>query len=128
MLIMMRKVGWFDIYVNDIDRAQKFYEVVLGTTLVSMDDPNDASVKMRAFEDDYQSHGAAGALVQMEHASPGVGGTAVYFTSDDCAVEQGRVEKAGGSIIRPKFSIGDHGFVSLVSDTEGNMIGFHSQR
>ena len=60
---MMRKVGWFDIYVNDIDRAQKFYEVVLGTTLVSMDDPNDASVKMRAFEDDYQSHGAAGCLL-----------------------------------------------------------------
>lgn len=125
---MMRKIGWFDIYVDDIDRAQKFYEEVLGTKLAPMDDPNDPSIKMRAFADDYQSHGAGGALVQMEHASPGPGGTAVYFTCDDCAVEQGRVEAAGGSIMRPKFSIGSHGFVALAADTEGNMIGFHSRR
>lgn len=124
----MRKISWFDIYVNDIDRAQKFYEHVLETTLATMDDPNDASVKMRVFADDYQSHGAGGALVQMEHVSPGSGGTAVYFACEDCAVEQGRVEHAGGSIIRPKFPIGEHGFVSLAADTEGNMIGLHSQR
>lgn len=124
---MMRKIGWFDIYVNDIDRAQKFYEIVLGTELTPMDDPNDSSTKMRAFADDYQSHGAGGALVQMEHANPGQGGTAVYFTCDDCATEQDRVVDAGGSIIRPKYSIGDHGFVSLAADTEGNMIGFHSR-
>ena len=124
----MRKVGWFDIYVDDIDRAQRFYETVLETTLSPMDDPNDASVRMRAFEDDFVSHGAAGALVQMEHASPGPGGSMVYFTCDDCAIELGRVEAAGGSIARPKFPIGDHGFVSLAIDTEGNMIGFHSQR
>lgn len=125
---MMRKVGWFDIYVDDIDRAQRFYETVLGTTLTTMDDPNDPSVKMRAFADDYQSHGAGGALVQIEHAAPGPGGTAVYFSSDDCAAEEGRVSDAGGSVMRPKFSIGEHGFVSLAIDTEGNMIGFHSTR
>lgn len=123
----MRKVGWFDIYVDDMDRAQRFYETVLETTLSSMDDPNDDSVQMRAFEDDFVSHGAAGALVKLEHASPGPGGSMVYFTCDDCSVELGRVEAAGGSIARPKFPIGDHGFVSLAVDTEGNMIGFHSQ-
>ena len=125
---MMKKVGWFDIYVNDIDRAQKFYESVLETNLTTMADPNDPSIKMRAFEDDYQSHGAGGALVQMEHAQPGPGGTAVYFSSDDCAIEESRVADAGGSVMRPKFRIGEHGFVSLVIDTEGNMIGFHSVR
>ena len=82
---------------------------------------------MRAFEDDFVSHGAAGALVKLEHASPGPGGSMVYFTCDDCATELGRVEAAGGSIARPKFPIGEHGFVSLAIDTEGNTIGFHSQ-
>lgn len=124
---MMSKVGWFDIYVDDMDRAQEFYETVLQTTLQTMDDPTDPTGKMRAFEDDYQSHGAGGALVQTEHAKPGPGGTAVYFTCEDCANEQGRVVAAGGTIIRPKFQIGEHGFVSLASDTEGNMIGFHSR-
>jgi uncharacterized protein len=36
------------------------------------------------------------------------------------------VSAAGGSIVRPKFSIGEHGSVSIITDTEGNMIGLHS--
>ncbi len=50
----------------------------------------------------------------------------VRFSCDDCAVEEARVPAAGGSIVRPKFSIGDHGFVSIITDTEGNMVGPHS--
>ncbi len=42
----------------------------------------------------------------------------VYFSCEDCAVEEARVEAAGGSVVRPKYSIGDHGFVSIASDTE----------
>ncbi len=122
----MSKVGWFDIYVDDMDRAQKFYETVLGTELSPMGDPNDATAVMRAFPDDGESHGAGGALVKLEYAKPGPGGSMVYFASDDTSVEEARVVDAGGQIVRPKFSIGDHGFVSLVMDTEGNMIGLHS--
>jgi len=123
---LMSKVSWFDIYVDDIDRAQAFYETVLDTKLATMEDPTDATVQMRSFADDGESHGAGGALVKLAHASPGPGGSMVYFTCADCEVEQGRVEAAGGQIVRPKFSIGDHGFVSLMMDTEGNMVGLHS--
>jgi predicted enzyme related to lactoylglutathione lyase len=122
----MRKVGWFDIYVDDIERAQAFYETVLDTTLSPMDDPNDPTAQMRAFGDDFTSHGAGGALVKLAAAQPGPGGSMVYFSCDDCAVEQERVPAAGGTIVRPKFSIGDHGSVAIVTDTEGNMIGLHS--
>lgn len=122
----MRKVGWFDIYVEDMERAQRFYETVLDTTLSAMDDPNDPSAQMRAFGDDFVSHGAGGALVKLEYTRPGPGGSMVYFSCEDCAVEEARVPAAGGSIVRPKFSIGPHGSVSIVTDTEGNMIGLHS--
>ena len=122
----MRKVGWFDIYVDDMERAQAFYETVLDTTLSPMDDPNDPAVQMRAFGDDFNSHGAGGALVKVEHARPGSGGSMVYFSCNDCAVEEDRVSAAGGAVVRPKFSIGEHGFVSIITDTEGNMIGLHS--
>jgi uncharacterized protein len=122
----MRKVGWFDIYVEDIDRAQAFYESVLDTKLSNMDDPNDPTAQMRVFEDDFSSHGTGGALVKLAYAKPGPGGSMVYFSCDDCAVEEARVTAAGGAIVRPKFAIGDHGFVSIVTDTEGNMIGLHS--
>ncbi|MEM1333286.1 MAG: VOC family protein [Actinomycetota bacterium] len=123
----MRKIGWFDIYVDDMERAQAFYETVLDTTLEPMDDPNDPSARMRAFGDDFVSHGAGGALVKLAHAQPGPGGSMVYFSCDDCAVEQARVVGAGGTVVRPKSSIGDHGFVAIATDTEGNMIGLHSQ-
>ena len=122
----MRKVGWFDIYVDDMARAQAFYEAVLDTELSPMDDPTAPTAQMRAFGDDFASHGAGGALVKLDHAEPGPGGSMVYFSCDDCTVEEARVPAAGGSIVRPKFSIGGHGFVSIVTDTEGNMIGLHS--
>lgn len=122
----MRKVGWFDIYVEDMERAQAFYETVLDTTLSPMDDPNDPTAEMRAFGDDFASHGADGALVKLAYTQPGPGGSMVYFSCDDCAVEQERVPGAGGTIVRSKFSIGHHGSVAIVTDTEGNMIGLHS--
>ena len=114
----MRKVGWFDIYVEDMERARAFYETVLDTTLSPMSDPNDPTAQMCAFGDDFTSHGAGGALVKLEYTRPGLGGSMVYFTCDDCAVEEARVEAAGGSVVQTKRAIGDHGFVSIVNDTE----------
>jgi predicted enzyme related to lactoylglutathione lyase len=62
----------------------------------------------------------------MEGKSSGGGGTLVYFPCEDCAVTAHRVVKNGGSIMREKFAIGPYGFISLVVDTEGNVIGLHS--
>ena len=33
---------------------------------------------------------------------------------------------AGGKIHKRRFSIGSYGYIALVTDTEGNMIGLHS--
>lgn len=46
----------------------------------------------------------------------------------DCAVEQGRVEPAGGKVFKHKFAIGQYGRCALVIDTEGNTIGLHSMQ
>ena len=51
----------------------------------------------------------SGALVQIAEAKPGVGGTLVYFATEEIFEELGRVEAAGGKIIRPKFGDGDFG-------------------
>ena len=72
------------------------------------------------------TYGAGGMLVKMEGKSSGVGGTMVYFGCEDCAVEAARAVSQGGILIKEKTSIGEHGFIALVQDTEGNMIGFHS--
>jgi uncharacterized protein len=120
-------IGWFDLYVDDMERAVTFYETVLQQTLDPMGDPTGETV-MRAFPASMTAYGAAGALVKSSHARPGVGGTLVYFSAEDCAVEEARVAAAKGTVVRPKFSIGEFGWVSLCMDTEGNMFGLNSRR
>ena len=121
----MNAVGWFDIYVNNLDRAVAFYEAVLGGKLEPIADPT-GETNMMSFSADMSLYGAAGALTKSEHGSPGVGGTIVYFSTEDCAVEESRVADAGGKVVRPKFSIGEFGWVTLCQDTEGNMFGLSS--
>ncbi len=123
-------IGWFDIYVNDMERAVAFYQAVLKQKLEKMGDPTGASQMMSFPMDDksMSKYGALGALVKMKGSSPGVGGTLVYFNSEDCSVEESRVVAAGGKIIRPKFSIGEFGWVTLCEDTEGNMFGLNSMK
>lgn len=134
-------VGWFEIYVEDMERAKKFYETVLAINmqpLPSPDAPDVPPVDMVAFpmpamsanpEDECTAElpGACGALAKMEGFAPGVGGTLVYFSCQDCATEESRVTAAGGTIIQSKFSIGEYGCIAMAQDTEGNIIGLHSQ-
>lgn len=121
-------VGWFDIYVNDMNRAEAFYGAVLQRELETISDPTDTSVIMKAFITDMDCYGAGGALVKREGAKPVTGGTIVYFGVEDCAVEESRVEGAGGKIVNPKMSIGEYGFVSVCMDTEGNLFGLSSMQ
>lgn len=120
-------IGWFDIYVNDMHRAVTFYESVLRHKLVQIGDPT-GETQMMSFPADMGVYGAGGALVKSPHSRPGVGGTLVYFSVEDCANEQSRVIAAGGNIAQPKFSIGEFGWVVLCEDTEGNLFGLSSMQ
>lgn len=122
---------WFEIYVQDMQRAKKFYEAVLNITLENMPAPTtELCMEMWAFPSDKAtaktSYGACGMLVKMEEFTSTGGGTVVYFGCKDCATESSRVTKNGGIVIKEKMSIGEHGFIALARDTEGNVIGFHS--
>jgi len=118
-------VGWFEIYVQDIERARAFYENTLQVTLRRLESPE---VEIWAFPMQPEKPGCPGAIIKMRGKDSGVGGTIVYFSCVDCSVEAGRASKNGGKIQREKFSIGEYGFISLIVDTEGNVIGLHSMQ
>ena len=118
-------VGWFEIYVQDMERAKKFYETVLQTKLEKLNSPE---VEMWSFSMAMDRVGASGALVKMPGFPSGGNSTLVYFSCVDCATETGRVVKSGGRIQREKTSIGQYGFIALAFDTEGNMFGLHSMQ
>ena len=122
---MSNPVGWFEIYVQDMPRARAFYESVFNVQLSDLGGPD---MGMWAFPMGDQTYGASGALVKMPGFPSGGNSVLVYFSCDDCAVEAAKAVKAGGRIQKEKMSIGQYGFIVLVTDTEGNMIGLHSMQ
>jgi predicted enzyme related to lactoylglutathione lyase len=123
---MNNPVAWFEIYVSDMKRAQQFYESVFNVQLSDLGDPSDSSTVMKAFPADMSRYGATGALVQMAGFAVGQNSVLVYFSCDNCALEESRVISCGGKIEKSKYSIGEYGFISVVVDCEGNMFGLHS--
>lgn len=115
-------VCWFEIYVQDMARAKRFYESVFQITLEKLNTPGE----MWGFPANMERYGSCGSLVKMDGVCSGGNSTLVYFSCADCAIEAARVKEAGGQIYREKTSIGQYGFMVLAIDTEGNKIGLHS--
>src|SRR5512135_828480 len=118
-------VNWFEIYVQDMTRARKFYESVFQLKLEKIDSPD---TEMWVFPMDMNRFGASGSLVKMESVPSGGNSTVIYFICTDCSVEAGRVAASGGRVQKEKMSIGQYGFIALAFDTEGNMFGLHSMQ
>jgi predicted enzyme related to lactoylglutathione lyase len=118
-------IHWFELFVSDLDRASRFYQTLLG---IELRRELVGGLQMAVFP--YENgRGIGGALVRDEKQKPGSGGTLVYLNASgqlDAAIE--RVPRAGGSVVLPKTDIGAPGFIALVRDSEGNLVGLHSER
>jgi uncharacterized protein len=120
---------WVEIYVEDMSRAQKFYESILQIQMIPMEAPGGfGDLVMVSFPWAQGEGNISGALCKTNEMKPGTGGTLVYFACDDCSIEASRVATAGGKVLQDKFQIGEHGFCAIIVDTEGNTIGLHSTK
>jgi predicted enzyme related to lactoylglutathione lyase len=116
-------VNWFELYVTDFNRAKQFYETTLKTTLPETE---MESCRMGIFPFD-EKQGIGGAITQMNGMTPGAGGTLVYLNVEgDLDGVLQRATANGGAVIKPRLSIGEHGFIGIIKDTEGNVVGLHS--
>ena len=122
---MLNPVGWFEIYVDDLQRAKIFYEKVFQIEMTRLP---STDIQMWAFPSDMNRYGTSGTIVHMPGFSAGRNSVIVYFSCQDCSVEEKRLVEFGGRIEKTKFSIGQYGFITLGYDTEGNMIGLHSMQ
>jgi len=118
-------VGWYDIYVANLDRAKEFYGTVFNLTLTDL--PIEWG-KQALFPFDHENRNISGALVEKEDFIPGANNTVVYFETEDCITEEKKIEEAGGKVVKPKMSIGEFGFISIFIDSEGNTVGLHSRK
>src|SRR5256885_14218343 len=121
----MNPVNWFEIPVNDLDKAKKFYESVLGLSDLAVTDME--SKKMAWFPMKESSPGAAGGLIQGQGYTPSHTGALVYFSVADIDATLTAVGKHGGRTLVPKIGIGQHGFIAHFEDCEGNRIALHAR-
>ena len=121
---LMNPVGWFEIYVDDLERAGRFYSSVLERNLRPA--PTDGTFEALEFDGQMPGSGAMGALMKHPMRKPSSEGTMVYFSCEDCGKTSALALQNGGAVHKPKWAIGDHGFIAIIGDTEGNAIGLHS--
>jgi predicted enzyme related to lactoylglutathione lyase len=122
---MNNPVNWFEIYVQDMPRAKAFYKAVLGVSLTQLD---GTEFEMWAFPMRQEGYGAAGSLVKIPGYPSGGNSIVIYFSCTDCAIEAEKAARSGGKIETAKKSVGQYGYIALVNDTEGNIIGLHSMQ
>lgn len=117
-------INWFEIPVEDLDRAVHFYQTMLATTLMreSMD-----GMDMAIFP--YDEKSVSGCLTRGDSMQPSEQGSVVYLNAEgilDQAIE--RAQELGARVIMPKTGIGENGYIAQLSDSEGNRIALHSMQ
>ena len=117
---MQHAITWFEIPVQNINRAADFYGTILDAEL----NRGEMGGYEMAF---FPTSGVGGALVQGRGYIPTENGVITYlYVGDDVSTVLSRVEDAGGDILQPKTLITeDIGYMAFIRDTEGNRIGLH---
>ncbi len=132
-----RQVCWFEIPVQNLDRAIAFYSSIL-TVKIEKKLLLDKSYGIF----DKNTHLISGCLVAKENYSPG-NGTVIFFCVTDLSHALSKTTSNNGSIVTPKTLIkqinnaGDVmvsknlideniGYFAEIIDSEGNHIGLYS--
>src|SRR4029453_15148249 len=121
---MANALTWFEIPTQDLDRAVRFYETVLGVRLRREGFGGVPHALLPVGET-----GSGGPLTPDGRRTPSRGGTLVSLDAAgklDACVE--RVRGAGGTLLMPKTAVGEYGFIPVPGDTEGNSVAPHSPR
>ncbi len=116
---------YFEIPVEDLDRAMNFYNKVFGFELhkTKID-----GLEMALFPFQESAKGISGALVKGEIYKPTITGVLVYFgvKSIDDVLKKAVINK--GKVLYSKTSNGELGYVAEFKDSEGNRIALHQAK
>jgi len=125
-MIFENAISWFEIPAADLNRAQKFYEMIFDITMIPMDTPN---IKMRMFPLQ-DMMGVGGALVHNAdfYKPSATEGPLIYLNANpDVQLVLDKVEAAGGKVMVPKTQISpEYGYMAVLMDPEGNRVALHS--
>ncbi|SEH28414.1 VOC family protein [Chryseobacterium culicis] len=114
---------YFEIPVNDLERAEKFYSAVFNFSFTKeiID-----GYEMALFPFEEKSSGITGALAKGEAYKPSKDGVIIYFKTENIDQTLEKAVRYGGSVLYPKRTDDKYGFaVAEFEDSEGNRIALH---
>jgi predicted enzyme related to lactoylglutathione lyase len=115
-------VVYFEIPVNDIERAVQFYSAVFNFEF-ERDIIHDNEMAFFPLSED--NDGISGALAKGEIYKPTINGTLIYFKTEDIDATLNLALKNGAEVLFPITSNGEFGSIAEFKDCEGNRIALH---
>lgn len=124
----MGRVVHFEIHVDDMERAKKFYGEVSGWTFEDWSD-YAGTPYFGAVTGDSKEMGINGALMKRQGASPEAGqalnGYACTMGVEDYDSTETKILNNGGKVSMPKYALPGMAWQGYYIDTEGNVFGIH---
>ena len=122
----MANIGtYFEIPVNDLDRAIKFYSAVFECEFTKETIHGN---EMAFFPFDDQKAGITGGLAKGESYKPSLDGSLVYLSTKDIDGTLKRVLVAGGTTLFPKTLVPGLGYSAEFRDSEGNRVALFQRQ
>ncbi len=125
---MMGRVIHFEIHVDDMERAKKFYGEVFGWTFEDWS-AYAGMPYFGALTGNGNEPGINGALMQRKSSRPDVNqGLNAYVCTmgvDDYDSTESAILRNGGTVVLPKNVLTGMAWQGYYFDTEGNIFGIH---
>jgi hypothetical protein len=117
----MANIGFFDIPADDVGRAKKFYQSLLGWKIEPATSFFDKTQQRQNIITGKPEKGTMnrGGLYKRHMPGPIMN----FVIVEDLGAVLASVEGLGGTIVMPKNPIKSVGLVAVIRDTEGNILG-----
>ncbi len=118
----MKKVCHFEIPVDDMARAKKFY-AIFGWHMEEFPGMDYVGVRTTSVDEQQRPKEVGsinGGIMKRSKEAP-----APVFAIEVPSIDEyvKKAVAAGGKVVKPKWQIGEMGYYAYVKDTEGNVLG-----
>jgi predicted enzyme related to lactoylglutathione lyase len=117
----MPNIAYFQIPADDVGRARKFYQSLLGWKIEPDTTLEEKSLEWQNIETGEPKEGTMNMGGLYKRMGPGP--IMNFVEVEEIEKVLARVEKLGGKVMMPLDTIKGVGLVAVIQDTEGNIIG-----
>ncbi|MBN8199764.1 MULTISPECIES: VOC family protein [Bacillaceae] len=124
----MGRLVHFEVHVDDMERAKKFYSEVFGWSFQDWSEYAGMPY-YGAVTGNEDEQGINGALMKRQgpppEANQALNGYACTMGVEDYDAAEARILENGGTVALPKYALPGMAWQGYYKDTEGNIFGIH---